>query len=108
MYNNMSTFEDDGSNGPWNLERNAGLFITLDSVRTAIKGMRNGKTAGPDNFYTEFLKFLNDRGIKWLSSIFNSFYNYREIPQICEKIRRLQNYYFKSHQSKIFLKMIHK
>lgn len=34
-------------------------------MRTTIKGINDGKTTGTGNFYSEFLKLMDENGVKW-------------------------------------------
>jgi len=84
--------------------------------------MKNGKAAGSDNVEAEFLKLINEEGIKWIRKIFNNIYDTGEIPKEwlksefialpkkigakkCEEYRTIS---LMSHILKLFLKVIHK
>lgn len=54
-------------------------------VEVAIKNMINGKATRPDNIETEFLKLLNEAGIKWSTKIFNNIYDTGDISKECLK-----------------------
>lgn len=43
--------------------------------------MDHGKAPKPDNFQAEFLKLMDDDGIKWLTKIFNLIYDTGIVPQ---------------------------
>jgi len=53
--------------------------ILTTEVETAIKNMKRGKAAGPDNVEAEFLKLIIER-IKWIVDIFNNIYDTGDIP----------------------------
>lgn len=116
------TFRDERRNATNNTDCRTGPLFTTEEVRTAIRGIKDGKTTGPDNFYSEFLKLMDDNGIKWLTKIFNNIYNTGEVPQSwlkstfvtlpkkpnakkCDEYRIIS---LMSHLLKTFLKIIHK
>lgn len=37
-----------------------------EDVRTVIIGIKEGKTIGPDNFHSKFLRLMDENGIKLL------------------------------------------
>lgn len=47
----------------------------------AIKQSKDGKAQGPDGFCVEFLRLLDDEGIKWLTKVFNNIYDTGRIPE---------------------------
>ena len=117
-----ATFKDDRSMRPFNEKCTTGPFITTEEVRETIKKAKDGKATGPDNFHSEFLKLMNDEGIKWLTSIFNRIYDNGRIPQSWLKstfitlpkkpnARKCNDHRIislMSHVLKTFLKVIHK
>ena len=84
--------------------------------------MKDGKAPGPDNVQIEFLKLLDDDGIKWLTAVFNHIYDTGSIPldwlksefitlpkkpgpKQCDEYRTIS---LMSHLLKLFLKIIYK
>lgn len=47
----------------------------------AIRDMKEGKAAGLDNIEVEFLKLLDEQGIRWLIILLNQVNNSGNIPQ---------------------------
>ncbi|XP_022196330.1 uncharacterized protein LOC111053719 [Nilaparvata lugens] len=98
-----------------------GPEILVEEVQAAISHMKPRKAAGPDQIEAEFLKLLNEDGIKWLTKIFNNIYSSGVIPEdwlksefvtlpkkasskTCGDFRTIS---LMSHLLKIFLKIIH-
>lgn len=117
-----NTFKDDRNRVSLNTECRTGPPIMYEEVKTAIKCTKDGKAAGPDNFYSEFLKLMDEEQIKWLTTIFNNIYNSGKIPRNWLKstfialpkksnARKCDDYRIislMSHLLKTFLKIIHK
>lgn len=104
------------------IDEESGLSITESEVQNAIKHMKDGKAPGPDSFRSEFLKLMDEEGIRWLTKMFNRIYDSGEIPQewlksefiilpkkpgakSCGDYRTIS---LMSHLLKVFLKIIHK
>lgn len=100
----------------------SGPEIMESEVRAAIEQSKEGKAAGPDNIQTEFLKLLDENGLKKITKLFNNIYKSGKIPQEwlvsefialpkkqgakrCEEYRTIS---LMSHLLKTFLKVIHK
>uniref|UniRef100_A0A8D8Q4X5 Craniofacial development protein 2 n=1 Tax=Cacopsylla melanoneura TaxID=428564 RepID=A0A8D8Q4X5_9HEMI len=96
--------------------------IMQAEVEIAVKQMKERKAVGPDNIEAEFLKLLEDDGIKKITKIFNDIYRTGEIPREwlisefialpkktaakkCEEYRTIS---LMSHLLKVFLKVIHR
>jgi len=54
-------------------------------VKDALKRMSNGKAVGPDNIPIEVWKSLGDRGIVWLTKLFNEIMRTTKMPDQVEK-----------------------
>ncbi|KAL5157229.1 Secretory carrier-associated membrane protein 3 [Glycine soja] len=54
-------------------------------VKEALKRMSNGKAVGPDNIPIEVWKTFGDRGLEWLTKLFNEIMRSKRMP---EKWRR--------------------
>lgn len=107
---------------PTNANIITGPLITTSEVEAAIKQLKCNKSPGPDKFYVEFLKLLDEDGIKWLTEIFNNIYDTGKIPEkwlVSEFITLLKKASAKrcdeyrtisllSQLLKVFLKIIHK
>lgn len=116
------TFNDNRNNIPLNVDSNTGPPIMHEEVRAAIKGTKDGKAAGPDSFYSEFLKLMDDKQIKWMTAVFNNIYSSGRVPQSWLKstfvtlpkksnAKKCGDYRIislMSHLLKTFLKIIHK
>ncbi|KAL1446308.1 hypothetical protein WDU94_012325 [Cyamophila willieti] len=102
-----------GDNGP---------PILVSEVSAAIKQMKDGKAAGPDNIQAEFMKLIDENGLEKITSLYNNIYSTSIIPQDwlisefialpkkcgakrCEEYRTIS---LMSHLLKISLKIIHK
>ncbi|KAL5157576.1 Craniofacial development protein 2 [Glycine soja] len=59
--------------------------IQKQEVKEALKRMSNGKAVGPDNIPIEVWKTLGDRGLEWLTKLFNEIMRSKRMP---EKWRR--------------------
>lgn len=84
--------------------------------------MKEGKAAGPDDLQIEFVKLINEQGIKKLTSIFNNIYISNKIPQEClvsefialpkktgaKRCEEYRTISLMSHLLKLFLKIIHR
>lgn len=40
-----------------------------------------GKSSGPEDFYSEFLKIMDEKAMKWVTLIVNSIYQIKKTPQ---------------------------
>uniref|UniRef100_A0A8D8RKC5 Craniofacial development protein 2 n=1 Tax=Cacopsylla melanoneura TaxID=428564 RepID=A0A8D8RKC5_9HEMI len=100
----------------------SGPSIMENEVEIAIKQMKEGKAAGPDNLEIEFMKLLNETGVKKLTKMYNKIYETGILPQPwltsefitlpkstgakrCEEYRTIS---LMSHLLKLFLKIIHR
>ena len=54
--------------------------IQEHEVKEALKRMSNGKAVGPDNIPIEVWKSLGDRGIGWLTKLFNEIMRTKKMP----------------------------
>jgi len=54
--------------------------IQEHEVREALKRMSSGKAVGPDNIPIEVWKSLGDRGIVWLTNLFNEIMRTKKMP----------------------------
>lgn len=116
-----SLFQDERVDGP-DMNADSGPPITADEVRKSAEQMKDGKAPGPDDLHAEFLKMLDEDGIKWLTKLFNYIYSTGDIPRDwlkstfipipkkasakkCEDYRLIS---LMSHLLKLFLKIIHK
>lgn len=84
--------------------------------------MKEGKAAGPDDLQIEFVKLINEQGIKKLTSIFNNIYISNKIPQECfvsefialpkktgaKRCEEYRTISLMSHLLKLFFKKIHR
>ncbi|KAH1190561.1 Protein transport protein Sec24-like [Glycine max] len=50
-------------------------------VKEALKRMSNGKAVGPDNIPIEVWKTLGDRGLEWLTKLFNEIMRSKRMPE---------------------------
>lgn len=112
----------DKRNEPPQMETETGPSILISEVRTVIAQMKDGKAPGPDKLHAEFLKLLDDDGIKWLTEIFNLVYDTGDIPQqwlvsefitipkktAAKKCSEYRTISLMSHLLKVFLKIIHR
>jgi len=73
-------FEDNRGEKPMIKKSMYGPPILKDEVRTAMRSMKMGKAAGPDNLTIEMINALEDMGIDKLASIMNKTYDTGEIP----------------------------
>ena len=73
-------FEDCRGEKPAITKPMEGPPILKDEIEYALKNMKSGKAAGPDNIVTEMLIALEDLGIKKLEAIMNKMYNTGKIP----------------------------
>ncbi|KAL5153826.1 LINE-1 retrotransposable element ORF2 protein [Glycine soja] len=55
--------------------------IQKQEVKEALKRMSNGKAVGPDNIPIEVWKTLGDRGLKWLTELFNEIMRSKHMPE---------------------------
>jgi|UniRef100_A0A2S2QDY4 hypothetical protein len=92
-----------------------------ENVKKAIVQIKNGKSPGPDNLHSEFLKLLNMEGIIWLTRVFNNIYSAGKLlTQWLKSIfialpknpsaKHFNNFHtnsIMSHLLKIFLRIIH-
>lgn len=84
--------------------------------------MKEGKAAEPDDLQIEFVKLINEQGIKKLTSIFNNIYISNKIPQEClvsefialpkktgaKRCEEYRTISLMSHLLKLFFKKIHR
>ena len=56
-----------------------------DEVSKAVKSMKKGKDAGPDNITVEMIESLDEFGIDMLTDFMNAIYDSREIPSDLSK-----------------------
>ncbi|KAL5128533.1 Craniofacial development protein 2 [Glycine soja] len=50
-------------------------------LKEALKRMSNGKAVGPDNIPSEVWKTLGDRGLEWLTKLFNEIMRSKRMPE---------------------------
>lgn len=74
-------FEDNRGEKPEINKPMHGPPILKDEIRSAMRSMKNGKAAGPDNISIEMINALEDEGIDKLESIMNKMYDTGEIPE---------------------------
>ncbi|KAL1458712.1 hypothetical protein WDU94_008838 [Cyamophila willieti] len=115
-------FHDNRLETPPVQDGESGPTIIEEEVRAAIKQLKNGKAAGPDEIQAEFLKLLDDASLKRLTQVFNKVYTSGRIPKewlksefitlpkkatakSCDDYRTIS---LMSHLLKLFLKIIHK
>ncbi|KAH1250174.1 LINE-1 retrotransposable element ORF2 protein [Glycine max] len=55
--------------------------IQKQEVKEALKRMSNGKAVGPDNIPIEVWKTLGDRGLGWLTELFNEIMRSKRMPE---------------------------
>ncbi|KAH1266916.1 UPF0183 protein [Glycine max] len=55
--------------------------IQKQEVKEALKRMSNGKAVGPDNIPIEVWKTLGDRGLEWLTKLFNEIMRSKCMPE---------------------------
>ncbi|RZB55499.1 Villin-4 isoform D [Glycine soja] len=55
--------------------------IQKQEVKEALKKMSNGKAVGPDNIPIEVWKTLGDRGLEWLTKLFNEIMRSKRMPE---------------------------
>ncbi|KAH1262945.1 Phosphoinositide phospholipase C 6 [Glycine max] len=55
--------------------------IQKQEVKEALKRMSNGKAVGPDNIPIEVWKTLGDRGLEWLTELFNEIMRSKRMPE---------------------------
>ncbi|RZB81212.1 LINE-1 retrotransposable element ORF2 protein isoform B [Glycine soja] len=55
--------------------------IQKQEVKEALKRMSNGKAVGPDNIPIEVWKTLGDRGLEWLTKLFNETMRSKRMPE---------------------------
>ncbi|KAH1220391.1 LINE-1 retrotransposable element ORF2 protein [Glycine max] len=55
--------------------------IQKQEVKEAFKRMSNGKAVGPDNIPIEVWKTLGDRGLEWLTKLFNEIMRSKRMPE---------------------------
>ncbi|KAH1190889.1 Pre-mRNA-processing protein 40B [Glycine max] len=55
--------------------------IQKQEVKEALKRMSNGKAVGPDNIPIEVWKTLGDRGLEWLTKLFNEIMRSKRMPE---------------------------
>ncbi|KAH1264649.1 Craniofacial development protein 2 [Glycine max] len=67
--------------------------IQKQEVKEALKRMSNGKAVGPDNIPIEVWKTLGDRGLEWLTELFNEIMRSKSEYMECKfnKRRRVSN-----------------
>ncbi|KAH1238660.1 LINE-1 retrotransposable element ORF2 protein [Glycine max] len=55
--------------------------IQKQEVKEALKRISNGKAVGPDNIPIEVWKTLGDRGLEWLTKLFNEIMRSKRMPE---------------------------
>jgi len=107
---------------PPHINNDEGPLITTAEVGEVVRQMKVGKAPGPDNLHSEFLKLLDDQGLKHIAAIYNKIYQTGKIPQewlrsefialpkkpgarACNDYRTIS---LMSQLLKVFLKVIHK
>ncbi|KAH1256215.1 LINE-1 retrotransposable element ORF2 protein [Glycine max] len=55
--------------------------IQKQEVKEVLKRMSNGKAVGPDNIPIEVWKTLGDRGLEWLTELFNEIMRSKRMPE---------------------------
>lgn len=74
-------FEDQERREPTEVQATSGPYIMKEEVESAMKLMKDGKGAGPDNIQIEIIKLIEEEGIKKLTRLFNDIYNTGIIPR---------------------------
>ncbi|KAL5161290.1 LINE-1 retrotransposable element ORF2 protein [Glycine soja] len=77
--------------------------IQKQEVKEALKRMSNGKAVGPDNIPIEVWKTLGDRGLEWLTKLFNEIMRSKRMP---EEWRRSTGIKLMSHTMKLWERVI--
>ncbi|KAH1202758.1 Craniofacial development protein 2 [Glycine max] len=77
--------------------------IQKQEVKEALKRMSNGKAVGPDNIPIEVWKTLGDRGLEWLTELFNEIMRSKRMP---EEWRRSTGVKLMSHTMKLWERVI--
>ncbi|KAL6538275.1 hypothetical protein OROGR_012263 [Orobanche gracilis] len=54
--------------------------IQKDEVRMALKRMGSKKAVRPDNISIEIWRYLGERGIEWLTTLFNKIWRHNKMP----------------------------
>ena len=62
------------------------VWIQKQEVKEALKRMSNGKAVGPDNIPIEVWKTLGDRGLEWLTKLFNEIMRSKCMPEEWSRI----------------------
>uniref|UniRef100_A0A8D8VTC7 Craniofacial development protein 2 n=1 Tax=Cacopsylla melanoneura TaxID=428564 RepID=A0A8D8VTC7_9HEMI len=115
-------FHDTRPEEPLELSDGSGPTILADEVRAAIKQLKQGKAAGPDQILSEFFKLFDDISIKWITQIFNRIYDTGKLPKdwlksefitlpkkpCAKQCKDYRTISLMSHLLKLFLKIIHK
>jgi len=55
--------------------------ISRDEIKEALKRMPNGKAEGPDRIPVEVWKFLGEKGLEWLTELFNVILRTSRMPR---------------------------
>lgn len=90
-------------------------------TEVGIESFASGKSPGPDGVRSEYLKFVNHKGVLLLTKLFNLIYRSGEIPrewlklvfvtipktQNAKKCNQFQTISLMSHVLKIFLRIIY-
>lgn len=114
-------FEDNRTELPPEPNNPVSIPITENEVTKAITQLKDGKSPGPDNTYSELLKLFDVEGVKRITKIFNNVYSTGKIPKqwlkstfillpkkpsakYCCDYRTIS---LMSHLLKLFLKIIH-
>lgn len=74
-------FDDDDRSFDPKIETDQGPDIMISEVEKAIKNLKCGKAAGPDNIYPDLLKLIDEDNLKTLTQLFNSIYKTGNIPK---------------------------
>ncbi|KAL5141766.1 Metal tolerance protein 6 [Glycine soja] len=75
--------------------------IQKQEVKEALKRMSNGKAVGPDNIPIEVWKTLGDRGLEWLTELFNEIMRSKRMPEEWRRsTRALETHGFRLSRSK--------
>ncbi|XP_063545710.1 uncharacterized protein LOC134753703 [Cydia strobilella] len=82
-FSKLMNEENDWSGVLENARNNIGMVkeITIEEVKMAVQGMKNGKAVGPDGIPVEVWKFLKADGWKWLTLFFNKLLQEEAIPE---------------------------
>ncbi|XP_047984785.1 uncharacterized protein LOC125225222 [Leguminivora glycinivorella] len=81
-FNKLMNEENDWTGVLDDAKSNIGMVkeITVEAVKMAVQGMKNGKAVGPDDIPVEVWKVLKADGWKWLTLFFNKLLQEEAIP----------------------------